>query len=334
MPAYAKNYRKRNPRTTYRPNFRRKTFNKPALSIQKKKYVPKTVKNTSSIYTLARQVKQLQVSQIGPYQKRMETILMDTAHVGAGGFSRGRPLAFQMNDFTDDCHLHTVNNTTKDGLPLARTFIPSPSFFSSTDAKYNPLWAMNDCEVSKNRYLPLKAEYKFKITMKMAVTDPVRWMRIDFLTPRKIIPTSEAHTLNLPEGLYSMGYIINGDSGGTLSGNPATNLLHAVAPNKINYTYWKPVQKTKWIKFRPQLSTSDVDIIRHVNCDMTFPNKVINVETDTPYSVAVDTITTNTPRSQAIWAVLSFDKDYGVADDVNVAIGRTIHWRDEHGSAN
>lgn len=279
--------------------------------------------NKSAIMTLSRQVKRLQMSQIGPYQKRMENVRMDNAHVGSGGFSRDRPIAFQVNDFTADCYLHSVNDVTKDGMKLSRKFEATPTYFTASDGKYNPLWAMNDCEVSTLRYLPIKAQYTFNLSQKMMVTEQPRWFRVDFLTPKKHIPTSDAHSLNLPDGLYSMSRLM---SDAQTEAKPLDN--------KINYTYWRSVHRTKWMKFTPQLSTTDVYITRKFDVTLNFPNKVINVETDTPYSYVEDTILTNTPRNQAIWAVISTDRQYDVEDNLKINISRTIHWRDEHGAAN
>ncbi|AXQ66308.1 MAG: putative capsid protein [Circoviridae sp.] len=278
--------------------------------------------NKAAIMTLSRQVRKLQLAQIGPYQKRLEQVSMDAAHVGSPGFRRNRPVCWRINNFTDQTFFHTVNDTTHETELLARRFLTAPNGFTGTDTKFNPFWGANDCEVSKLRYLPIKCEMVFNFTQKMKVTDMPRWIRIDFLTPRKVIPQSDAHSLNLPEGLYSMGQLI---------GYPE---FSTAIPNKINYTYWRPVMKTQWVKFTPQLSTSDVVINRRFNKTIKFPNEVINVETDTPYSYANDSINTNTPRRTGVWCVINFDHDYDVEDALKFTIQRTIHWRDEHGAAN
>ena len=109
-----------------------------------------------SINTLARQVKTLQVSQIGPYQKRLENVELDHNDMGASNYSQGRPICFQLNDFTNDCKLWTVNLTSHNVQSL-KGWTAMPSSFTAGLAKYDPFWATNDCEVSKLRYLPIRS---------------------------------------------------------------------------------------------------------------------------------------------------------------------------------
>ena len=54
-------------------------------------------------------MRRLQTQQIGPYQKRLENLELDAADMGANNFSHGRPLCVQMNDFTSDAKIWTVN---------------------------------------------------------------------------------------------------------------------------------------------------------------------------------------------------------------------------------
>lgn len=311
----------RSSRTTYRPNYRSKSTNKPVSAIQKKRWVPKQVKNTMSINTLARQVKSLQVSKLGPYQKRIEGIEIDAADMGSNNFNHTRPICFQLNDFTDDCKLHTLNPTSHSSETM-KGWTKVPNKFTGALAKYDQFWATNDCEVSKLRYLPIKCDYTLTISTNMADQDSPRWLRVDFVKPNKIIPQTGSHALNLPEGIFSFSELLNN------SGQP-----HRV--NDINPIYWRKIHKPQWINLKANSGQdSTTSVIRHKTFTIRFPNKVINVETDTPYSYANDTILTNIARKDQMWAVFSFDRQYDNTDALKIGMTRTMHWRDEHGAAN
>ena len=74
--------------------------------------------NSNAIITLARQVKSLQVSKIGPDQKRIENIEIDHADMGSNNYSPGRPICWQLNDFTSDNKLWTVNTQSHNAEQL------------------------------------------------------------------------------------------------------------------------------------------------------------------------------------------------------------------------
>jgi len=311
----------RSSRTTYRPNYRSKNTNKPVSAIQKKRWVPKQVKNTMSINTLAKQVKSLQVSKLGPYQKRIEAFELDHADMGTNNFNYSRPICFQLNDFTSDCKLHTLNPSTHSSQTM-KGWSSIPSKFTGALAKYDQFWATNDCEVSKLRYLPIKCDYTMTVSTHMTEQDMPRWIRVDFIKPNKILPQSGSHALNLPEGIFSFSDLLN------TYAQP-----HRV--NAINPILWRKCAKSKWINLKASAGqSSTTDVIRHAKFSIRFPNKVINVETDTPYSYANDTILTNIPRKEQMWAIFSFDRQYVATDDLKIGMTRTMHWRDEHGAAN
>ena len=78
--------------------------------------------------------------------------------MGTNNFSHGRPLCVQMNDFTSDAKIWTVNLQSH-GAQSLKSFAQTPTMFTAGLAKYDPFWATNDCEVSKLRYLPIKVDY-------------------------------------------------------------------------------------------------------------------------------------------------------------------------------
>ncbi|AXQ66425.1 MAG: putative capsid protein [Cressdnaviricota sp.] len=310
----------------YRKNYKSNNAVKNAINKYKpppkkpaKKY--QVYNNKNAIMTLAKQVKSLQLSKLGPYQKRIEFFELDKEDMGNNNFNHTRPICFQLNDFTSDCKLHTLDPTSHVSQTMKGWSIV-PSKFTGNLAKYNQFWATNDCEVSKLRYLPIKCEYTLTISTNMAEQDSPRWIRVDFVKPNKILPQTGSHALNLPEGIFSFSELLNG---------PAQ-------PNKvndINPLYWKRCHKPQWISLKANAGqTSATSVIRHKKFNIYFPNKVINVETDTPYSYANDSILTNISRKDQMWAVFSFDRQYSNTNNLKIGMTRTMHWRDEHGAAN
>ena len=165
-----------------------------------------------------------------------------------------------------------------------------PTMFTAGLAKYDPFWATNDCEVSKLRYLPIMADFKLTASMRLKDQDIAFWIRVDFIKPNKVLPQSGSHALNLPEGLFSMAHLLQ-------------DLNSPMPVNDINPAYmysWTKCAKSQWIKMQATPGmTENRTIIRHKTFRIKFPKKVINVETDTPYSYANDSILTNIPRKMA-----------------------------------
>ena len=85
--------------------------NKPVARIQRTTYAPQRVKNTASIVQLAKQVRSLQLSQIGSIQQSIDYYL-ENLNTGTGSLSSLNPWAFCVNDF-----LLTVTN----GCPMFST---------------------------------------------------------------------------------------------------------------------------------------------------------------------------------------------------------------------
>ena len=230
-------------------------------------------------------------------------------------------MSFQLNDFTADCKLWTTNATSHQGESL-KGFAKMPSIFTAGLAKYDPFWATNDAEVSKMRYLPLRAEFKFQLSARVNENWDAFWVRLDFIAPRKVLPTSASHSLNLPDGLFSMKALL-------------TTPAEPINTNDINSLYWRKVAKTQWVKIKAAPGeATDRSVVRHKTVNIKFPKRVINCETDTPYSYTNDTILSNVPRSTQMWCVISFDRQYTAALDFKLGIQRTMHWRDESGAAN
>ncbi|AXQ65668.1 MAG: putative capsid protein [Circoviridae sp.] len=289
--------------------------------IQRKMFVPQRIKNTASISSLSTAVRRLQKSQIGPYQKRLEHVELDSADMGSDDFNFERPICFQMNDFTNDCKLHTTNLTTHNSMQL-KGWTQMPSQFTGGLAKYDQFWATNDCEVSKLRYLPIKCDFKLTLSGRLSETDVPIWVRVDFLRPNRVLPSSGSHDLNLPSGLYSLAHQI-------------TTINDPVAVNDINPLYWRKVRKSKWLKLSPRAgNSSDRTIQAFSSFSIRFPSKVINVETDTPYSYANDSMLTNVPRNKQMWMVFHFDRVHIASEALKLGVQRTLHFRDEHGAAN
>lgn len=291
----------------------------PVKRIQKKSFVPQQLKNTQSISSLSRAVRNLQRAQLGPFQTQWQQLRLD--HDAGIPFKRAQPIVFQVNDFTDQQKIWQPDASTHVAAALSKKFNVIPStWFQGADAHFDPHWAMRDDTVSHTRYHAVSTTLEWKFGMKLNTTDTPRWVRIDFITPKKILPNSSSHTLNLPEGAYSLSNLLNW---------PKYDAPEK--ENHINPLYWKKVAKTQWVKFSPHLSSTDVDVIRHLKTYLKF-NQTINCEIDTPYTTT-DSVVTNTARKSQVWCVINFDTDYAAADHFGLSINRRISWRDEHGVA-
>ena len=298
--------------------------NKPVARIQRTSYAPQRVKNTASIVQLAKQVRSLQLSQIGSIQQSIDHYT-ETLAVGTGSLTTMNPWAFCVNDF-----LMTVPN----GCPM---FSNGGSAVGAGAGEYqrgywnvvntnvggNEKWDMwqdsqNDA-CSLTQYMPLSSKlmFEFTITNMPASAIPI-WIRIDFVKMKNTYTTSIEHQWNLPTCLPGFG-------------NLATE--HLNVRNAINPALFTKVRKTRWLKLAPSDSPSVVT--RRVTENIQFPGKILKPDI-ADYASSGETFYSNVPLKDQVWCIISSSTTTGSGwpAGCHVEMRRHNKWRDPHGVSN
>lgn len=297
--------------------------------IQRKPYVPRIVKNTQSVYQLANAVKRLQQAQLGQYQKRAEefswTKTSDAVH---RPFGKTQPIAICLNQFTGGRDPASSTGyfragvigtaSTGEGYIMKRWEDYSLVAFTGREA-LNPHWGANDDGVSHELYQPLGTQLKFEILYNsIGAADPTNWIRFDVISPKKILPESTLHTLNMPKGIGQFANL--GDQ-------------HMLQRGYINKEYWK-VHSTKWVSFSNNSGVAKM-MIKTVTINQSFKGtKPLNPDFDAlDHSTSAGgnpTFTQNIDPRQLRWLVISVGSNASVPDQLNVL--RHTSWRDQHGT--
>lgn len=316
----------RSSRTTYRPNYRSGTGNKPVSNIQKKKYTPQRVKNTLSINTLARQVKSLQVTKLGEYQKQLQHANISMQYLNAS-----QPMCFAVNQFSQP--VPTGGNVNDYPEVWKLMLNDEPGFagrwapWQNSDGqmgipdRFNQWSGCLDDEISKEVYQPVSASYKFSFKHNMTPSDNPIWIRIDVVRPRKTLRTSTDHELNLPQALPGFAYLAMDE------------MAHR---NRINSTYWGHIVKTKWIKLdATTLHTGNIttnhDVIKRSGFNLKFNDKLkpdFDQGGDTGHQWYL-----NIPVRKQQWCIISTNKGTTFPEGSSMQIERRIAWRDQHGTS-
>lgn len=297
--------------------------NKAVAKTQKSRYVPKTVKNTSSIYTLARQVKSLQRAQIGQVQKNYERLEFGNHTVT---WSEGQNFLFAMNDFTDESPLFggKTDSTTFPGNNVPGYIVESqfqhhtPVFAGFGDYSY---WkGANDDQANKDCYLPLSSEINMSFNANNLKSGYTVWIRVDIFKMKKVLLHSNVHRLSLPSNMQALGKM-------------ATDNLQN--RNRFNKTYFNLI-KTKWIKLHNNQET-DMPVTGYFKHWQKFPEKVLKLDMDhhveTPVGNVDPKFITNVPQDDIYWCMLSCSNDQNTGNHITGTISRLNKYRDNEGVA-
>jgi len=298
---------------------------------QTRAYVPKIVKNTDSIYTLAKQVRRLQRSQLGLYQKRYEESWMRFASTGDGLGFADRVVFCALNDFSDTARWYRgaiVNNA-----PTIDTIVNSatdahwrkwtPQSANSTSDKYNYWVNSNNDVVSPVCYLPIRTMVTLTFDLRNMApgVDPM-YIRVMVIKQKKTLLHTTARSLNLPSNF-----------------NALAGMAKQFAPerNRINKEYLS-VHYDKWIKLNNGQDTQK-DIQRTVRVPMRFPNKLIKVESVNPIRdndpesiepAVLQGFTTNVEPDQVYYLALFASRPRETTEGLYVFCNRFNAWRDQH----
>lgn len=290
--------------------------------IQRKPFVPRVVKNTQSVYQLARAVKQLQTRQLGNFQKRNESCSLAT-----GTLFNQRPIAFCANQFVG-----TPGTAGASHCPTWKVTIDAAGIYHTTldqrfagydlwpgtvNDAYNPHWGSMDDVVSSEVHTPVSTSLLFEFSQALWNSSTPTWIRIDVVKPRKVVEKSPQHLLTMPEGLPQFQQ---------LACNDVRNR------NTINSTYWGHVVKTKWIKLQStsQSATTALTVIRRCRINLKFPQKQFKTDFDAHIDNLEAHFREQIPPKDLYWVVVSTSDTSG---NVKTDIHRKICWRDSHGVA-
>jgi len=291
-------------------NARSHVVNKPVRTIQKKKYVPKVTKNTQSITTLARQVRKLQVSQLGLFQKRIEQVNLSAISGSDMQIGPDRPFCFMLNDFTSNAAVWHP----KDDNHLVNSQFALFQYPTVLEEKYDFWQSANDDIVSSEVYQPIRTMLQFEITETQVALNIPRWVRIDFITLKRTLPFSDERIFQMPLGINGLGNLANNSM-----------LLR----NRYNPTYHKVLQ-TRWVK----LNRGDYDTKARAFCTMkhTFPAKQLRVDKQPSGNEYAHFMI---PSNEQIWCIISTSAGHlsENAAGIDITLKRTLHWRDPTGVA-
>lgn len=291
--------------------------------IQRKKYVPRIVKNTKSVYALARQVKYLQNAALGEYQKKSEWINWDkTANAATYPFDATRPFCFNLKQFIGglDSSGNAQNtpfyscNSIGNGTPFGR-FVKwqMPSF--GANIAVDAHWGDDDI-VSKQVYKPLGTQVVFEFQYyNLPANTPDAWVRIDVIRPRKMLHQTLHHELCMPFGLGQFTKLVS---------NPV------ISRNTINKTYWHVVE-TKMMCVR-NLTGNTRSFDRTITLNRSYKNDApIRCDLDATAKInnQYPTFDMQVDPRQMEWVVISC----GDVIPDTVKILRHCSWRDQTGTA-
>ena len=249
----------------------RRTGNKQVAKVLKKPTTmakTRTGRNTSAIVTLARQVKQLQRSQIGPFQRQTEFFELPNTT-----FWRSQnPICFAMNNFLHDIdgeEHHTgspvyIGELTPAGsLPQQPIATKAghfenfyPDFGTGTNEVYNMWFHEGKQTASPIGYRPLRSNITLEVTQENMSYGDVVWCRFDIIKPKNSLPNSAAHQWSLPANIMALG-----------------NLASAAIKNRnrINRELFTIVA-TKWVKIA-NYTNQQKDVTRRCRFNFKFPDK-------------------------------------------------------------
>jgi len=305
--------------------------NRKVAAIQSRAYVPRKVKTTSSIFALAKQVKALQRSQIGLYQKAYQKTYVNMSPSAANRGLVNRVAFIPLNDFTYGSGFRQSYTDTSEQPQYVAFGQPFASFeplAGLTNNRYN-YWVNCNDTVSSVAYLPIRCTINMQFELKNMKpnSDPL-WIRYMIIKQKKQLLSTTAHALNLPQNMNA------------LCGMARDNRDR----NRINKEYFSVITD-KWIKFSNTNDVmKDVHVVRSVS--MKFPSKLLTVDKEFPVTdndpnitaQVNQTFTSNIEPTDVYYLCIHTSRECNnhVSPDPEVLYlqaNRFISWRDQHGAA-
>ena len=288
----------------------------------------RTGANKSAIFTLSRQVKALQLAQLGQFQKSYEHCAILDGGEHGHYWNKDRPLIFAANNFLEDAFVYV-------GTPDGSTGTTLPSFAPRVQwEKYSPsgitglmdydYWAhANDDTASPTAYRAISTDLKFALKAPNLAGDVQYWVRIDLVKSKHQLLHSNSRKLSLPMNVMALG------------GLAADNMHER---NRFNRDYFTVVQ-TKWIKLDNKNNDMHETIERyctmHIKFPVSSPTEKLDIKKiagDVDHPAVNETFISNMPQKDIYWVVLSTNNIHGESN-VKVEMTRLNRFRDNSGVA-
>jgi len=319
---------KYNPRPPRR-NFRVAGVPRPKSVIAKPKKSKASAirKNAVSVYTLAKQVKALKMSQHGSMQRNMQNLVVDYLVPTAN-----TPLLLDTTDFS--CYRSVPGGLVAQGCQVYQNdglgnILPA-SGFNVQDWFGNPYWERQNTDIcDTGKYLPVWAKYTIRVEGDRSL-DNTR-IRFDLFSARAkaVIPgagVAPASNVILPSGLVHMADMAN----------PTLN--------RLNPTYFKKYKThTMFInstKTDPATKGTTGNIKYYSFTIRPKKMKYQGVsQPDNPQDTEIEIADgnfgpLNVPIDSPLWLMVSTDDlTAALSDRVKININRECKWRDAQGSA-
>jgi len=319
------------PRKSAYAKVRAKSTNAPVKTIYKRRFAKTKVdKNKQAIMTLSKQVKNLQLTKLGLYQKAYQKTYINASPSTSNKGLANRVAYLALNDFTSGSGFmqsFTDTNSEPQIVTAGQPFADYEPGTGLTNNRYN-YWVNCNDQVSSAAYLPIRCTItmQFEVKNMQPSSDPL-WIRYMVIKQKKQLLNTTAHALNLPQNMNA------------LAGMALDNRLR----NRINKEYFTVVSD-KWTKLT---NTNDVmkDVQRSCTVSMKFPNKVIKIDKEFPITDNDPNITTSVNQSftsnvapkDVYYLCIHTSRELNVGHSspevLYIQANRFMSWRDQHGVA-
>lgn len=288
----------------------------------------RTGANKSAIVTLARQVKALQLSKLGEFQKNYEHCAILEQDDAGHFWNKDRPLIFAANDFLDDSYVYIgrPDSTSFPGHTIPG-FVPRVAWEKYTPSGIIGLndydyWAhANDDSASTTAYRAISTDLKFAFKAPNLAGDVQYWCRIDVVKAKHHLLHSNSRKLSLPMNIMALG-------------NLAADNMHE--RNRFNREYFTIV-KTKWVKLDNANNDMHETITRFATMHIKFPEKSSTEKLDihkrpgdVDHPAVNESFISNMPQKEIYWVILSTSNVHGESN-VKVEMTRVTRYRDQSG---
>ena len=306
----------------------KRSVNKAVARTQRKTFLSRPARNTDSIVSLARQVANLQKTQIGLFQKNYEICKLHNH-----GWHDHAPFAFPLNNFLkDECRIfQATEDTTSHPGHIVPAYVVRNQFahWSPTSPllsdQFNYWAGANSDSASFIAYRPISTTLNFKFTAPALPPNVDYWVRIDIVQCKKTLPHSNVHSLTLPNNLLALGNLAHDD---------------IEKRNRINRQYFK-IHKTKWLRMHNDKNSTNTTIEKWCKIHWKFNQFKKSSTEDLDAGAVIDTVTgpvsttfeTQMPKQDIYWVILSTSNQEPADDKIEVDISRYISYRDQHGVA-
>lgn len=257
----------------------------------------KPAANKSAIMTLSRQVKALQVSKIGAFQKEFQYCQLGD---GSTKFKDIQPLLFALNDMTHRAPIfigsrdNTVTPAINGHVIDANWLDASPYGGGPNNEDFSYWKNANSDTADKVGYMPISTKVNFNMQVENMQTNQEIWFRIDIIKMKKSLLYSNLHKLALPNNVQGLARL-------------ASNSM--ADRNRINREFFTVI-KTKWVKFSNDHDQSRT-LKKFFTYSLKFP-KQKSVETmsasdtlSTSTGTLPQTFYTNVPQDDIYWCLVN-----------------------------